>query len=423
MEEFDHREKPAPNPVDTGNKGLFDPDDAVTRRIIDSLPVAIFGKDASDAFRFVVWNKKQTELTGITRDQAIGKTDFDIFPTDEAEGFRKADLGAIEHGEPVEIPEERIDSPINGVIWLKTLKTTVQDSRKNRRWLLGISEDITAQKTAADKLHRTAEELKATQLQLIQAEKMESIGRLAAGVAHEVKNPLSHISMGLDYLKGGVKSDDPNLPVVVGEMSDALERANSIVQGLLDFSGNRSLDLVGSDLASVVDRGLRLVRYEIARSKVQVDIAVGDDLPEVLLDSSKFEQVLVNVFTNALHAMEACDIQESAHRIEISLENATVDFETPEEGERGCRRLKSGEKAVALRVTDTGCGFPKADAEKAFDPFFTTKKTGDGTGLGLSVVQKIIILHGGHISLGPRKDSLRGAEVLILLRPVCITKN
>ena len=390
-------------------------DGSRARRILDSLPLAVFGKDAANEFRFVLWNRKQEEITGISQEEALGKTDFDLFPREDAEAFRKADEAVIADGEAFEIPEEKIDSPTQGVIWLRTLKTALEARTGKCRWLLGICEDITAQKLAAGELERTSEALQATQLQLIQAEKMESIGRLAAGVAHEVKNPLSLMSMGLDYLKEGIKPDDPNLPVLLGEMSDALERADKIVRGLLDFSSDRGLDLAESDLASLVERGLHLVRYELKKSCV-VDIDVEEDLPLVIADQGKFEQVLVNVLTNAVHAVEACDEVEAAHRLELRMEKAVVDFEMADEDILGHRRLRIGDPAVLLRLRDTGSGLPEGNADKVFDPFFTTKDTGQGTGLGLSVVRKIISLHGGHISLRARGDGLRGAEVRIFLR-------
>jgi len=387
------------------------------RRIVDSLPLAVFGKDPANEFRFVLWNRKQEELTGISQKDAIGKTDFDLFPHDEAKAFRKADEAVVRGGAAFEIPEERIDTPTHEVIWLRTLKSLVEDDSGQHRWLLGISEDISAQKLAADELVRTSEVLQTTQLQLIQAEKMELIGRLAAGVAHEVKNPLYLISMGLDYFKEGIKPDDPNLPILVAEMSDALDRADKIVRGLLDFSVDKGLDLADSDLVSLVDRGLHLVRYDLTRSGVVVDVDVEDNLSWVIADRSKFEQVLVNVLTNAVHAVEALDGEDTGHRFDLRMEMATVDFEMPDEGVRGCQSLRLGEPAVLLRIRDTGAGLPEGDADRVFDPFFTTKDTGKGTGLGLSVVRKIISLHGGHISLRTRGDGQRGAEVQIFLRP------
>ncbi|MEO0446241.1 MAG: ATP-binding protein, partial [Verrucomicrobiota bacterium] len=249
-----------------------------------------------------------------------------------------------------------------------------------------------------------------TQLQLIQAEKMESVGRLAAGVAHEVKNPLALLLMGVEYLSQGVDPSDPHLDGILGDMREAIDRADRIIRGLVDFSSERQLDIQPTDLPKLVEQVLLLVRHEVHRNQVQASVRAQADLPLVLLDSAKFEQVLVNLFINAIHAMEGCDQPQ----LEITVRTAVLSDVPRDLGARTKEHLRDGDAVVMLEVADNGTGISAENLQKVFDPFFTTKATGQGTGLGLSVVRKIIELHGGSVELRNRPDG--GALVQITLR-------
>ena len=243
---------------------------------------------------------------------------------------------------------------------------------------------------------RIHEELRSMQLQLIQAEKLESIGRLAAGVAHEVKNPLARILMGIEYLKETDEFGDPEAPVMLERMERAVHQADKIVRGLLDFSSNRRLEPVSVSLNALVEDALLLVKHEIKTRQVKVETDFADHLPSVHADRARLQQVLINVLMNALQAMEGRE-----ERV-LSL--------------RTYAELRHGDEleSIVLDVEDTGGGIVPENATKVFDPFFTTKPTGVGTGLGLSVASNIIALHGGDISLSNRAQG--GACARISLR-------
>jgi PAS domain S-box-containing protein len=386
-------------------------------QVIDELPVALFAKDASNNFRFVLWNKKQEEVTTIPRENALGRNDQEVFSKESAEYFRRVDEAVIRRGKMVEIPEEIIETEHGGEIWLHTLKVPVFDRAGNRTLVVGISEDITERVHVREQLARlnknlteANKELKSTQLQLIQAEKMESVGRLAAGVAHEVKNPLALMLMGVEYLSAGVREDDPNVPVILKEMRDAIERADKIIRGLVDFSSERQLKLVLTDLPALVEHVLLLVRHEITRNSVAVDMEHEKDLPPVLLDPAKFEQVLVNLLMNAIHAMRSTQ----APKLDILIYSDVLKEVSRDEGIRTAGHLRSGDEVIVFELKDNGSGIPSDVLPKLFDPFFTTKPTGQGTGLGLCVVRKIIELHGGTVTIENRLD--RGAKVRIILK-------
>ncbi len=391
--------------VDPLGKGFRD-------AVIDNLPAAVFCKDASDAFRFVLWNKRQEEITGIRREDALGKTDYDIFPSWAANQFRRVDEYVMLTGDTLDIPEEEVDTggSSGSSFWLHTVKVPITDPTSGRSLLLGISEDITERKHLDLSLTRTSEELKETQLQLIQAEKLESIGRLAAGVAHEVKNPLALILMGVEYLDGGIDPEDANLPIIIKEMREAVSRADNIIRGLVDFSSSRQLDLKLQDVRPILDHALLLVRHEITRGSIQMNTHYAPDLPQAVVDSSKFEQVLVNLLINAVHALQ--DVASPMLWIRAYAEQ--LHDIPPDLGSRTAERLRSGDYVVTVVIEDNGSGIPEEKLTKIFDPFFTTKPTGIGTGLGLSVVRNIIELHKGRIEIANRAEG--GVRATIQLR-------
>lgn len=257
-------------------------------------------------------------------------------------------------------------------------------------------------------LERKNDELRTMQLQLIQAEKMESIGRLAAGVAHEVKNPLAMIQLGVDYLMEGVDVGDPNLPKILGRMQNAVVRADAIICGLVDFSSARQLDLETGELNALAENSLLLVRHEVTKKSIQIESSFQPDMPQVKIDHSKMEQVLINLLMNAIQAMP-----EGGH-LRISTLSKVLETHERDRGARTVDQLRTGDPIVVLRIDDSGCGIPPDKIDQIFDPFFTTKETGQGTGLGLTVVKKIIELHKGHISLENRAEG--GCRTEIILR-------
>ncbi len=401
----------------TGRKlGLLPENEAFLEGVIDNLPVAIFAKDASDEFRFVLWNKKQERITTIPKEKALGRTDHQIFSKESAEYFREVDEAVIKRGKLIDVPEEIVDTEA-GEVWLHTVKVPIDDKINGRKLVVGISEDITERVRAREQLERLNrnlseknKELEATQLQLIQAEKMESVGRLAAGVAHEVKNPLALLLMGVEYLSSGIEPGDPNIEVILTEMREAINRADKIIRGLVDFSSDRHLALEPTELPPLIEQSLLLVRHELTRNGVNVDIEFEKSLPKVLIDGAKFEQVLVNLFINAIHAMAGTD----RPKMEVLAYSEKLDKIPRDEGARTAHHLRSGDEVVILEVKDNGCGISEKNLQKIFDPFFTTKATGIGTGLGLSVVSKIVELHGGGIRV--RNRLLGGVAVRIMLK-------
>ena len=249
--------------------------------------------------------------------------------------------------------------------------------------------------------------LRSTQLQLIQSEKLDSLGRMAAGVAHEVKNPLMMLLTGVKILSKRLADTDAATRQVLQDMTDAVERTDRIVGGLLDYSRDRKLDIAPADLNTTIDKSLLLVKYEVDKARIEVVKDLAASLPPLRLDAFKIQQVLVNLLTNATHAIE----RDGEIRISSSLETLGRGTNV---GHRKTDRYVPGESVAVVRIEDAGPGVATEHLTKVFDPFFSTKPVGRGTGLGLSVSRQIVEMHGGTLEIGNRDEG--GARVTMTLK-------
>lgn len=258
-----------------------------------------------------------------------------------------------------------------------------------------------------EQVQRSARELHEMRLLLIQAEKMDSMGRLAAGVAHEVKNPLAMLQLGLELIDRRITDEDERAKGVLKMMQDAIERANRIVSEMLDMARTRDLELAHIDINELVQEAEQLCRHELMTSKIEVEEALGDSPLLVHVDRAKLLQVLINLVINAIHAMGG------GGTLSLRTGRATMGEVTRDEGARTSDHLRAHDRVVVVCIEDTGSGIHESVAHRIFEPFFTTKPTGQGTGLGLAVAKSIIELHGGVISLENRKPA--GVRVTISL--------
>ncbi len=248
-----------------------------------------------------------------------------------------------------------------------------------------LSERRRALEEALQKLNTAHEDLQETQLQLIHVAKMESVGRLAAGVAHEVKNPLATLLMGLDVLTDHYPVYDADLAILLRDMKTAVKRADKVIKGLLDFSAPHQLEKTAQSINGIVEQALALVKHELDRCHVSVEKHLDNAIPCLAIDRTKLEQVFVNIFMNSVQALQA---------------GGSIRVETA---------VRTGE--IYVLIDDTGPGVPPDKLHKVFDPFFTTKPTGKGTGLGLTVSKQIVEMHGGTITLSNKPSG--GARVQV----------
>jgi PAS domain S-box-containing protein len=400
------------------------------RSLIDNLPDYIYVKDAD--CRLVLDNVAHRRFLGASSpEEVVGKTVEDFFPEELAAQYTKDDQEIIQTGHPLLNREEPVVDRMGNKRWHSTTKVPLRDNDGAIIGLVGIGRDITEQRLAAEELQtanaelatskgalekvltdlqKSHEDLKAAQYQLIQAEKMQSLGRLAAGVAHEVKNPLAILNMGIDYMSKNLVSPDENIAQILNDMNDALKRADSIILGLLDFSAPGALKLAPEDVSALLDGSVALVRHEMSSAAIVLNRCLATDLPPARVDRNKLKQAFVNVLTNAVHAVpHGGTVTVRTYARELKPGEVAHDA-----GSRFADRFRAGETVVVVEVEDTGPGIPRDKLGKIFDPFFTTKPAGKGTGLGLTVTKKIIELHGGIIDIGNRAEG--GALVTIVLK-------
>lgn len=390
------------------------------RNLIDNLPDFIYVKD--DKGRFLVDNVAHRHFLGLSgSEDVLGKTVFDFFPHALAQQFDKDDQHIIHSGQELLNREEMTVDRHGNRRWLSTTKVPLRNAAGQVAGLVGISRDITEKKQAEERLRqaniqlakskteqekvladlqRSHEELKAAQFQLIQAEKMQSLGRLAAGVAHEVKNPLGILNLGIDYMTKNLVAPDETIAQVLNDMSDALRRADGILLDLLDFSVPRALDLHHENINSLVEQSLVFVRHELSTGPIKLVREFQPELPRAMVDPNKIKQVFINVLTNSIHAMPQGGILH-VRTYSKTLEVGEVDHD---DGSRQADQFHPGQLVVIAEVIDTGSGIPQDKLTHIFDPFFTTKPTGKGTGLGLTVAKKIVELHGGSIDIRNRPE-------------------
>jgi PAS domain S-box-containing protein len=402
------------------------------RNLIDNLPDYIYVKDTGG--RYVLSNPAFRRYLDVTSEADVkGKTVFDFFAPEVAARFNQDDERVLLSQAPLVDREDLVIDRQGRQMWHATTKVPLSNSEGNVIGLVGISRDITERKLAETRLQQantelarkqselqitvgelqqSHEDLKATQFQLIQAEKMQSVGRLAAGVAHEVKNPLAILKMGLEYFSRNLPANDSSATLVLDDMNEAIHRADSIILGLLDFSVPHALNQHPENLNSILEQSLALVRHEIEKSAhpIQVLCELSETLPPVYLDRNKMKQAFVNLLTNAIHAMPNGG-QLILHSLSRPLQPGELDRDA---GSRLAGRFRAGEPVAVVEIIDSGSGIAEDKLERVFDPFFTTKPTGKGTGLGLTVTKKILELHGAAIDICNRFEG--GVRVKLIFK-------
>ena len=252
------------------------------------------------------------------------------------------------------------------------------------------------------RLLATVERLKATQAQLLQAEKLSAIGQLVAGVAHELNNPLTSVIGYAQLLQEEIRDAgdgaEPATPTGLAHdlrrIAEESERAAKIVRNLLAFARRQSAARAEQDVADVMTRVLSLRSYEFRLNAIEVETVFEPGLPPVLGDGGQLQQALLNLLLNAEQAMRARPVR----RIRV-----------------GARRVPEAD-AVELFIADTGHGIPEENLRRIFDPFFTTREVGEGTGLGLSICYGIVRDHGGQISVESRVGQGTTFKVLLPAR-------
>jgi signal transduction histidine kinase len=291
-----------------------------------------------------------------------------------------------------------------------------------------------------DNLEITNRRLKRAQEELLLSEKLASIGRLAAGVAHEVGNPLGAILGYTKILQEEMESREEGLSYLT-RIEQEIDRINHIVRGLLDFSRPTKFEIQELDVNTVIKKTISLLFHQKSFQQIETKLDLEPEISPVRADESHLQQVLINLFLNAADAMPdggilSVDTDETEVKGDIQGE-LEVMFprrrkSDPEKSDYShLRKFKplpliydkynEGDRLIRITISDTGCGIKKGDLQKIFDPFFTTKPPDKGTGLGLSISLRIIEFFNGEIKVESQVG--RGSTFTILLPSLEVGKN
>ncbi len=318
-------------------------------------------------------NKKGQDVLGYREDEIIGKNWFDLCVPEEVREERKKTFAKVMSGEQEE-PEDYENFIVTKsgeqriIAWHNT---TLIDEAGHIFGTLSSGEDITKRKQ--------------TEEELIQSEKMVSLGQLAASVVHEVNNPLAGIMVYVKLLQRKFKENkiqESSTEQQLQKMDKELERTTRIIRNLLTFSRQSESSMSAVDINKAIEAALLLVRNQINLENIRLEKNFDPQLPQVLADFDKIQQVLINIILNAIQAMP----EGGGLKISTSVAPDVILGEMKK-------------KTVRIDIRDSGIGIPKANLKKLFTPFFTTKEKGKGVGLGLSVVHGIIGKHKGKIEV------------------------
>ncbi|MGD9563489.1 MAG: nitrogen regulation protein NR(II) [Pyrinomonadaceae bacterium] len=350
-----------------------------TESVLDALPVSLYVVDRD--YRIVTWNRhRENGAQGIPRDAAIGRNVFKVLSRFPEGRVRDEFERAFRTGQIERIEQQTADSDGSTKHWMISKVPMVDDETGAVTHVITVGEDVTMQVEAIHAVGR--------------AEKLAAVGRLAAGVVHEINNPLATISACAEALERRVDEGSFSESEAEGDLAEYLGlikseafRCKSITTGLLDFSRHRTGERHPIDIGDILRSSANLISHQKRGEDIEIRVEAADGLPLVKADGGQIQQAIIALSTNAIDAM-------------------------PHGGALILRASVEG-KRMMVEVEDTGVGIPPEDLSKIFEPFFTTKAVGEGTGLGLAVCYGIVTDHGGR--LGVRSNVDRGTTFTITL--------
>lgn len=322
---------------------------AFASELVTSLPMGIVAVDESEKVIYV--NETAAMLLKKELDLIKEKSAAQVLPPSLLELFDRVDKGGS-----VSEQELKLSSYTGRAIPVTVTITKIVGTRENFIGHVFILKDLSR--------------IRALELEIKQKEKLAAVGILAAGVAHEVRNPLSSIKGYATYFSSLFDAQSDNKKAA-NIMAEEVDRVNRVISELLEFARPIELELKKTRVFELVDKALRLIKYEADPAGIKIISSVEPNLPEVEVDKDRLTQVLLNMFINAIQAMPSGG-------------TLTVNVRTMENN-------------LQFEISDTGNGISPQDQANIFNPYFTTKK--QGTGLGLAIAFKIIETHGGTITI------------------------
>ena len=345
-----------------------------TRDYLDSLiqhsnvPIVVLDRQG----RITLFNTAFEHLTGYGADEMLGQLSEALIPEESREeALQKINeaLAAGEHWEALEIPIRCADGRVAICLWNSSNIYTPDG--KTLLATIAQGQDITQRKRAEEALEERTKELQEAQEQLIVKEKLASVGQLAAGVAHEINNPLGTILLFSDIMCKELPPDDSrrgDLQMIMNETT----RCKTIVSDLLNFARQNEVLAQSTDVNTLLCETVEEIKIQPIFEQVQTILRLDPTLPKIQADPAQLKEIFINIMTNAAEAMKGGG-------------SLTITTEP------------TADEIIKIAFQDTGCGIPKENLSKIFTPFFTTKPIGKGTGLGLAIVYGIIKMHRGQI--------------------------
>ncbi len=324
-------------------------------RIIDSLPVGLYAIDRG--YRIRAWNRKREAGTqGVSREEALGREVFEVLDRQPRDLLKLEFDRVFATGE---IQTVEMDSQATGEArHYRITKIPMRLDGEDISHVITIGEDVTAWRQAQQRLG--------------QSEKLAAIGQLAAGVMHEINNPLATILACSEALALRFGEQDEYLKIIDTEV----QRCRRIVEGLLDFSRPKSGHKAASEINAIIEQTLFLLKHHERFKWLTIERQLQKDLPQFQADAERLVQCFMALMLNAMDAMNSRGV-------------LTV----------RTRRNPQRSDEILVEFVDTGTGIRQEDLPKIFEPFFTTKQQGRGTGLGLSVAYGIVEEHRGRIEV------------------------
>lgn len=268
------------------------------------------------------------------------------------------------------------------------------------------------------RLRKAHRELKEAQKALMSAARIESVGFLAAGVAHEIRNPLGRIQMSVGGLRGILEQlpeeSQETANLIIDTLEESVESADVIIRSLMQAANQQQLQLQPVDLSDWISELGKGLDQKCREANVQLKIKAEAGTRKTLLAFAEFRQVVDSLVDNALQSLQGSP--DGDRKITLETSETTLENDLVHPGGRSGNRMRKGEVVSVLSIRDNGSGIDHRHLESIFDPFFSTRSTGTGTGLGLTIVRKIIELHKGEISITNRNDPKTGVHVKIYLK-------
>jgi two-component system NtrC family sensor kinase len=332
--------------------------------------------------RYLRVNPALCEMLGYSEAELLGMVSHDVLHPDDRHVSREQDLRVIADEIPSHQIEQRYLHRLGHSIWVLTSVSSVRDVEGRPAHFIVQSQDLTKRKRAEEELARQRE-------RLAQAEKLASMGELLAGVAHELNNPLA-VVLGRAGLLEAQLRDHPASHAAT-KIVTAAERCARIVKNFMALARQQPTAREVVDLSRVVSEAIELLAYSLRVDGIDLDLRLAPALPPLWADPHQLHQVVVNLVSNAHHAL-----RETVQPRRITIATGT----------------DSTNSTLVLEVGDSGPGIPPEIEARIFEPFFTTKSPGQGTGLGLPICRGIVESHGGTLSLE------QGREVATVFRVV-----